>query len=158
MQIVVNISDARASRDADATLVTFSLGSCIGVTVYDPVTRVGGMLHYQLPESKIDPERARRQPLMFADTGLAWLLQEVAAHGAERKRLKVRIAGAAQMLNDANLFNIGRRNHAAIRKLLYQNGLFVEGEDVGGSSPRNLYLDVADGQVVVKTQGKSFTL
>src|SRR4051794_22590625 len=123
-QVIVNISDAKVSADPEATLLTYSLGSCIGVTVYDPKVKVGGMLHFQLPTSTLDAKRAKENPLMFADTGFSALLAEVQRSGGEKKRLKVRMAGAAQMLNDVNIFDIGRRNHAAMRKILWQHGLF----------------------------------
>lgn len=158
MNIVVNVSDARSSADPGDTITTYSLGSCIGVCVYDPVAKVGGMLHFQLPTATIDTDRAAKNPLMFADSGMDQLIGQVTRLGANKKRLKVKIAGGAQMLNDGGLFNIGRRNHASIRKILWQHGLFLEGEDVGGSSPRNLYLQVADGTVTSKSQGQSKTL
>lgn len=151
MTIIVNISDARATSDSGDTLVTYSLGSCIGVTLWDPLRRIGGMLHHQLPAASLDPAKAKAQPHMFADSGLESLLNQMLALGAEKKRLKVKIAGGAQMLNDAGLFNIGRRNHAAIRKALWQHGLFVDAEDVGGAAPRNLYLQVGDGTVTSKS-------
>ena len=158
MNIVVGVSDARTSADPADVIATYSLGSCIGVAVYDPVKKVAGMLHYQLPTATADPARGAEKPLMFADSGMAWLLKEMERHGADRKRLKVKIAGAAEMLADATLFQIGKRNHAAIRKILWQQGIFIDGEDIGGKTPRNLYLTVADGSVVVKAQGQSKTL
>ncbi len=158
MTIVVNISDARVSKDAADTLATYSLGSCIGVALYDPVTHVGGMLHFQLPNSSIDPERAKQNPMMFADTGLMRLLADIEGMGVNRRRMKVTLAGAAQMLNDNNLFNIGRRNHAAVRKVLWAQGLLIDGEDIGGNSPRNMYLRLADGTVQVKAGGKTMDL
>lgn len=152
MNRVVNVSDAKTSASAADVLVTYSLGSCIGVALYDRVAKVAGMLHYQLPTSTLDPDRARQNPLMFADTGMDWLLREMESHGGQRKRMSVKLAGAAQMLNDANLFNIGKRNHAAIRKLLWQQGMFIDAEDVGGATPRTMYLNVADGTVTIKAQ------
>jgi chemotaxis protein CheD len=148
--VIVSISDAKVSNDPEAVLATYSLGSCIGVTLYDPVTKIAGMLHFQLPTSTLDVQRAKQNPLMFADTGFATLLGEVTRHGAEKKRLKVRMAGAAQMLSDSALFDIGRRNHAAMRKILWQHGLFIDAEHIGGNAPRTMYLAVADGSVKIK--------
>lgn len=150
MNIIVSISDAKVSADPADTLVTYSLGSCIGVAVYDTHAKVGGLLHFQLPSSTLDAERARQNPLMFADSGLAWLMDHMAKAGGVKKRLKVRIAGAAQMLKDSALFDIGRRNHAAIRKILWQNGLFLDGEHVGGTQPRTMSMSIADGTVTLK--------
>jgi chemotaxis protein CheD len=158
VNIVVGVSDAKASRDPEDVLATYSLGSCVGVALYDPAVRVGGLLHFQLPSSSIDPLRAQQNPLMFADTGMERMLAALQSLGAAKSRLKVRLAGAAQMLGDSNLFNIGRRNHASIRKILWQSGLLIEGEDIGGSSPRNMYLTLADGQVMIKASGKTVGL
>lgn len=150
MQVTVNISDAKVSADEEVVLATYSLGSCIGLTLYDPKTKVGGMLHYQLPTSTLDADRAKQNPLMFADTGFAYLLGELLKNGADKKRLKVRMAGAAQMLNDNKLFDIGRRNHTAIRKILWQHGMLIEAEHVGGNTPRTMYLAISDGSVTLK--------
>lgn len=158
MNVVVNVSDARSSADSQVVLTTYSLGSCIGVALYDPVAHVGGMLHFQLPSSSIDPQRAAQNPLMFADTGMERLLAQMAALGGQKRRMRVKLAGGAQMLNDGELFNIGRRNHAAIRKVLWQHGLFIDGENVGGSSPRNMYLAVADGAVSLRLDGQHVAL
>ncbi len=158
MNVIVSVSDAKTSRDPASVLATYSLGSCIGVSLYDPVAKIGGMLHFQLPTSTLDAAKAKERPLMFADTGMECLIGQMQSIGAAKKHLKVKLAGAAQILNDNNLFNIGRRNHTAIRKILWQHGLFVDGEDIGGSSPRTMYLAIADGTVTIKTQGNSLNL
>ena len=156
--IVVRISDVRVSDDPQVILATHSLGSCIGVTAYDPVMRVGGMLHYQLPESKTDSQRARHVPAMYADTGMALLLDEMAALGAEKRRLKIKLAGGARMLTGSDVFDIGQRNHTAVRKFLWQQGLLIEAEEIGGTAPRHLYLRIADGAVQIKTCGRRTNL
>jgi len=149
--IVVNVSDAKASGDAAATLATYSLGSCIGVSLYDPQAQVAGMLHFQLPTSTLDPAKAKQNPAMFADSGMAHLLDRLTALGADRRRLRVRLAGAAQMFDDGGVFNIGKRNHAAIRKFLWQAGMLIDKEEIGGTAPRTLYLRVVDGVLTVKS-------
>src|SRR5258706_7456537 len=151
--ITINVSDARSSSDPGDVLVTYSLGSCIGVCLYDPQARVAGLLHYQLPTSTLDAARAKERPAMFADTGMALLLAQMEALGAQKRRMKVKLAGGAGMLNDASSFNIGKRNHVAIRKILWQHGMFVESEDVGGNAPRTGYLAVADGGLAIKSGG-----
>jgi chemotaxis protein CheD len=158
VNLVVSVSDLRTSADPADTLVTYSLGSCIGVAAYDPVAHIGALLHFQLPSASLDAGRAVKNPLMFADSGVQCLLEQVAALGGQKKRLRIKLAGAAQMLNDNNLFNIGRRNHAAVRKVLWQHGLFIDGEDIGGTTPRNVYLTIADGTVTIKAQGSSAVL
>lgn len=152
-RIVIDISDAKVSSDPSDVLVTYSLGSCIGVCLYDPITHIGGMLHYQLPSSKMDEERARNKPLMFADTGMALLLNKLTSMGANKKRMHVRLAGGAAMATGPQGFDIGKRNYLAIRKILWSNGMFINAEDVGGNAARNLYLDMADGTVTVRSSG-----
>lgn len=156
--IIVSVADAKISADPMATLATHSLGSCIGVCLYDAAIHLAGLLHYQLPESRQHPERAVQVPLMFADTGLATLLDSMKSYGATPSRMTVKIAGGAEMLNDAKLFSIGRRNYTAIRKLLWQNGILITKEDVGGSAPRTLYFRVVDGSVTVKSKGNTYPL
>lgn len=152
-RIIINVSDAKVSGDPSDVLVTYSLGSCIGVCLYDPATNIGGLLHYQLPDSKMDPEKARSMPFMFADTGMKIMVDKLISMGAKKNRMRVRIAGGASMKNGPKGFDIGKRNHLAFRKIMWKNGMFVDSEDVGGFSPRNVYMDMADGAVTVKCNG-----
>ncbi|MCD6392547.1 MAG: chemotaxis protein CheD [Planctomycetes bacterium] len=154
----MNISDARVSKDSDDELVTYSLGSCIGVALHDPTTRIGGMLHYQLPSGRMDSAKAAKNPLMFADTGMKYLVDKMLALGVNKKRLKVKIAGGAQVMNDAKTFQVGKRNYAAIRQILWKNGMFIDAEDIGGHNARSLSLQIADGTVHVKSQGNMKSL
>src|SRR5690606_26008659 len=92
-RIVVGIGEFAVSSSPDDVIVTHALGSCIAVCIWDPVVRVGGLLHFLLPESKINPERARKQPATFADTGIPLLFQTAYASGIEKKRCHVRLVG-----------------------------------------------------------------
>lgn len=157
-RIVIDISDAKVSSDQSEVLTTFSLGSCIGVALFDPVAHVGGLLHYQLPTSVLDKPKAEKMPFMFADTGMAILLKKLVAMGAGKKRMQVRIAGGATMSTGPKGFDIGKRNYLSIRKILWKHGLFIDGEDIGGSSPRNMYLSMTDGTVTVRSVGLEKTL
>ncbi|HTS77500.1 MAG TPA: chemotaxis protein CheD [Bryobacteraceae bacterium] len=147
---VVGISDCKVSRDPGDVLLTYALGSCIAVAVHDPVARVGGLLHYLLPEASIEPVKGARNPCMFADTGIAHLLKRVGACGARRERLVVRIAGGARMLDIHESFDIGRRNLHAARRLLAREGLAVAGEATGGGISRTLRLEIATGRVSIR--------
>lgn len=149
--IVVGIAECRVSNDPLAALVTYALGSCIAVGMYDPVSRVGGLLHYLLPDSKMDLDKARRIPATFGDTGIPLLIEQMAALGASRKRLRVRIAGGARMLGAAEVLNIGQRNYLTARKTLWRLGILLEMEAVGGNASRNLGLDLEKGDFWVKT-------
>jgi len=152
-RVIVNISDAKVSNDAQDILTTYSLGSCIGVCLYDPAVQVGGMLHYQLPDSKMDADRARRNPFMFADTGFQFLITKLVAMGAKPKRMQVKIAGGAAMQTGPKGFDIGKRNYLAIRKIMWKKGMLIDAEDIGGFSARNLYMCISDGTVIVRSNG-----
>ncbi len=156
--IVVQMSDAKVSSDPSSVLVTHSLGSCIGVCLYDAAIGLAGLLHYQLPSSTLSPEKAAEQPHMFADTGLGELLRMMNSRGGQNERITVKLTGGSEMLNDAKLFSIGRRNYTAIRKVLWQNGMLISGEDVGGDAPRTVFLNVADGSVTIKSNGSTYSL
>jgi chemotaxis protein CheD len=151
--IVVQVSDARISTDPEAVLVTYSLGSCIAVALYDPAMTIGGMIHYQLPESVMDPQRAQQEPFMFCDTGMDILIDNLTRYGADKHRMVVKIAGGAAMKAGPRGFDIGKRNFLVLRKVLWKHGLMLKGQDVGGDLPRNFYLHMEDGTVLVKTGG-----
>lgn len=128
-------------------LATFALGSCIGLSVYDSVAGVGGLLHYMLPDSSIDPARGHENPYMFADTGIPRLIEQVCARGASKRRLVAHAAGGAQIMDPNNIFDIGKRNHLAVRKILWKAGVLLSGEAVGGGNSRTVRLEIGSGQL-----------
>jgi chemotaxis protein CheD len=155
---VVEIADLAVSKDPGATLITYSLGSCIGLSIWDPVARVAGLLHYMLPDSSISPEKAKANPEMFCDTGVPKLFRAAYRLGAVKHRLVVRVAGGSQLLDSKGTFNIGKRNYLALRKIFWKNGVLIDGEHVGGSISRTMRIEVANGAVVVKTRGEEVPL
>ena len=157
-QHVVDIADFAVADDRHATLITYSLGSCIGVSIWDPEAAVGGMIHYMLPESSLSPEKAKANPAMFADTGIPALFRAAYEKGAVKKRLIVKVAGGSQLLDDNGTFNIGKRNYIALRKIFWKNGVLIDSENVGGSISRTLKLEVGTGRVTIKTRGKEVEL
>lgn len=158
MDLVVDIADVRVSADPHCELVTYSLGSCIGITAWDPQARVGGMIHYMLPESSISPEKAKSNPAMFADTGVPLLFRSIYELGGVKKRLVVKVAGGSSLLDDKGTFNIGQRNYIILRKLFWKNGVLIDAEDVGGAASRTLRLSIATGRVTVKNASKEVEL
>ncbi len=154
MKLIVGVSDMKVSNDPKATVITYSLGSCIGIAVYDPIVKVAGLLHYMLPESSLDKTKAEKNPFMFADTGIPRLFKEAYKFGAKKQRMRVIVAGGAQILDQQGFFNIGKRNHMAMRKLFFKNNVMVEYEDVGGNCNRTVKIDVATGKVNLKVSGK----
>ena len=154
MRKIVGIADMGITQGNEDGLITYSLGSCIGVVIYDPVAGVGGLLHYMLPESQLDPQKAQKNPFMFADTGIPLLFKEAYRFGASKNRIIVKVAGGSQILDDSGFFNIGKRNYMALRKILWKNNVLIKSEDIGGQVSRTVRLDLASGKVWVKYSGE----
>lgn len=155
MKTIVGVSDMKVSNNKDESLITYSLGSCIGVVIYDPQVKVGGMLHYMLPESSLDKNKAEKNPFMFADTGIPALFKATYSLGAKKNRMRVVVVGGAQILDQKGFFNIGKRNHMALRKMFFKNGVIVDHEDVGGNVNRTIRIEISSGDIFMKTSGKA---
>ena len=152
-QIVVGMADCRVAAAPDEVLATFALGSCIGLSMYDGKAGVGGMLHYMVPDSTIDPARGRITPCMFADLGIPLLLQQMRAKGAHPRNLVAHAAGGASIMDPNNIFDIGKRNYLALRKLLWKTGVLLSGEAVGGNHSRSVRLEIGSGRLWVRESG-----
>ncbi len=148
--LVIGVGDCKVSDDPEATLVTYALGSCIAVVIHDPVSKVGGLLHYMLPESSLDNMKAVERPYMFADTGIPLLFHRAYHLGAVKSRLEVAVLGGAQVMDSSETFNIGKRNHLALRKIFWKAGVLINHEEVGGSLSRTVRLEVASGRLVLR--------
>lgn len=149
--VVVGVGDCQLSADPAAMLVTYALGSCIAVVIWDPAAQVGGLLHFMLPEAgQTRGGEAAAQPYRYADTGTPLLFRAAYRMGADKRRLVVRLAGGAAVVNDGGLFNIGKRNYAAVRRILWQAGVMIHGEDVGGAVSRTVRMEVGTGKLTVR--------
>ena len=153
MNIIVGVSDMKISNTPGTVLVTYSLGSCIAVAIYDPIVRIGGMLHFMLPDSELDPEKAQNNPFMFADTGIPGLFKATYRLGAKKNRMQVVVVGGAQVGTGSDFFNIGKRNGIAVRKIFWKNNVMVNYQSVGGTHNRTLRLDVDDGRTWLRESG-----
>jgi chemotaxis protein CheD len=150
----VGVSDMKISNDPGSVLITYALGSCIGLVVYDPIVHLGGLLHFQLPDSKGFEDAARENPYKFADTGVAALFEVMYSAGAHKNRLVIGIFGGGNMMQDEKIFQIGVRNARASKKILWQNSLFIKYEDVGGTTNRTVSLDLETGRIRMKKDGE----
>lgn len=153
-QVIVDIADCKVSDQPDDILVTYSLGSCVGVAIYDPERRVGGVIHCMLPLSSVSLEKAEANPFMFVDSGVLRMLGMLFDLGLARSRAVVKVAGCARILDNSNLFRIGERNHTVLRKVLWKNGLMIGNEDVGGAQSRTLRLYLGDGRCLLRSGGE----
>lgn len=154
MKVTVGVGDLHVSGNSDDIIITYALGSCLGISVFDPIEGVGGLLHVMLPLSKVDPDKAKLKPAMYVDTGLGLLLDHCFSLGARKNNLVISVAGGASMkkTEDDDYFKIGKRNFTTFRKLLWKNGFMIEHQDVGGNISRTMALRLSDGLVTINKQ------
>ena len=156
--ITVDIADFRVSSDPSAVLVTYALGSCIGVMVHDPVRKAAGMIHYMLPLAETSPEKAKARPAMFADLGIPLLFHGMYALGCDKKNLIVKVAGGGTIHDEGGRFAIGQRNYTILRKMFWKTGVVITAEDVGGSKSRTARLFIATGRCTINSAGEESEL
>jgi len=154
-KVVVGIAELAVSNNPNVTLATYSLGSCLGIAIYDPVVKAGGLLHIMLPDSTVDSVKAAKHPAMFVDSGVPALFRATYQLRAEKHRMIISVAGGAQILDSGGFFNIGSRNYDALIGLLKDHGLRIDAEQVGGMVNRTMSLRLATGEVWLKTSGQS---
>ncbi|MCS6861095.1 MAG: chemotaxis protein CheD [Abditibacteriales bacterium] len=156
MKHIVGVADMKVSSHPDDVLITYALGSCLGIAIHDPVARVGGLLHVMLPLSTIDPAKAKENPYMFVDTGVPRLFIECYKAGAKKERLVVKVAGGASLQGhgEEDHFQIGKRNFLMLRKLFWKNGVLINAHDVGGQDSRTMSLHIGSGEVLLRANGQ----
>lgn len=152
--LIVGISDMKTAL-AGQVLVTYALGSCVGVCLYDPMASVGALGHILLPQSgEVD---AKTLPFRYADTCIPLMLQALDRLGCSRYRLRAKIAGGAKMFElagDETLGSIGNRNAEAVKSALAAHRIPLAAEDTGGTYGRTMFFTPADGKVVIKSYAK----
>ena len=151
----VGIAGLHVATAAGDEIVTYALGSCLGITMYDPVSKVGGLVHVMLPDSSIDKAKAQKQPGMFVDTGMPALLDEMTRTGASRNRIRIAVAGGASAsMSGKDHFQIGERNFRALEAWMSAAGLRLVAQEVGGTNcARTMTLAVASGSVEIRADG-----
>lgn len=160
MKHIVNIADMKVTDCKDDILITYALGSCLGITVYDPVAQIGGLFHVMLPLSAINKEKAKKNPFMFVDTGLPLFLDEIYKLGGDKNRLEIKVAGGASRngYSENDHFQIGKRNFIMLRKVLWENNLMLQACEIGGVEARAMILKMNTGDVELKINGTVKTL
>ena len=159
MKHTIGIADMKISAAKDDILITYALGSCLGIAIYDPVAHVGGLIHIMLPLSSVNPEKAKSNPLMFVDTGVPELFKSCYKFGANKERLIVKVAGGASLNHhEDDQFQIGKRNFTMLRKLLWKNNVLLNAYDVGENHSRTMSLNIGSGEVVLKINNQEKVL
>ena len=149
-RVVVGVGDVAVSNNTNVVISTFALGSCVGIVVYDSEVKVGGLIHIMLPDSSLSPDKAQKQPAMFADTGIPLMFRNLVGLRAERRRLKAFVAGGASVISGSDMFKIGERNIAAVKKMINTLGIPVVKADIGGVNNRTVHLNIKTGEVSLK--------
>lgn len=153
-EIRVGIADMKIARQ-EGTLITHALGSCIGITIYDPLIKLGALIHIMLPETG---DHKDTNLFKFADTGIKETLRKLAIFGGVKSRYICKIAGGAQMfavVGASGIGNIGQRNIEAVRKVLREEGLMIKNQDVGSNYARTMLMELDTGKVILRTAGRA---
>lgn len=152
-KLVVGIADMKMAKN-QGMLITYALGSCIGICLYDSTIKLGAMIHIMLP---LNMEAGRKNTMKYADTGIRETLKQMEAKGAVRSRITAKLAGGAKMFEitgGAGLGNIGQRNIESVHLNLKKEGIRILKEDLGGSVARTLLFDVSTGTGCIRSYGK----
>ena len=151
-KLIIGIADMKMAR-GDGMLVTYALGSCIGICLYDQKIKLGALVHIMLP---LNMETGRKNPMKYADTGIKETIKMMEAKGASRARLTAKIAGGAKMfeISGGTFGNIGQRNIESVHMFLKREGIKLLKEEVGGTTARTLLFDVSNGLGCVRCHGK----
>ena len=152
--IKVGMADLKTT-DSQGMLTTLGLGSCIGISLYDPIKKIAGLAHIMLPDSKQIKNNSNKAK--FADTAVDVLIDEMLAMGAQQRNIKAKLAGGAQMFSFGNggndIMKIGHRNAIAAEEKLKSLNIPVISKDVGGTYGRTIELYGEDGRLFIKTIG-----
>lgn len=155
--LVVGISDYKLARCPNV-FVTYALGSCVGICLYDNQTKVGGLSHIMLPESSMFSSTNEINRMKFADTAIVDLVQNLVKLGADRRRLTAKIAGGAQMFEvqqGSLVGTIGDRNITSVKNTLYSLKIPILAEDTGLNYGRTVYFDLDTGIMKVQSLSRS---
>jgi len=158
--IAVGISDYKISKSPD-TLVTYALGSCVGIALYDPRTGIGGLSHIMLPSSSLRSDGTIDDRMKYADTAIPDLMAELERKGAKKSAIVAKIIGGANMFNMTGtsfVETIGERNITATRSELSRLGIPLIAEDVGSNYGRTVFFRLEDGAVRVQSLGKNVNM
>ena len=150
-KLIVGIADMKMAQKGER-LITYALGSCIGICLYDPQIKLAAMVHIMLP---INMEAGRKNTFKYADTGIRETLNQMVAKGAVKGRITAKIAGGARMfeVNGGTLGSIGQRNSESVHQVLRRENIRLLWEDVGGKVARTMEFDSATGNGVIRSYG-----
>lgn len=145
---IVGISEGKVIRN-EGELISYALGSCVGICLYDRERRIAGMAHILLPCRALAGDK--RNPYKFADSGLDELVRAMVQAGAQRNALCAKIAGGASMFREAvGKEPVGAKNVAAVHKALKKQGIWIAAQDVGADYGRTIRFSARTGALHIK--------
>jgi len=156
--LTVGIGEYKISNDESDIIKTYALGSCVALMIYDKVKKVAGMIHVALPESSVNLDKARTLPGYFADTGIPLLIEDMKKFGSLKNNIWIKIAGGAKVMDPNSVFDIGKRNVLAIKKILWSKNLGPIAEDVGGDFSRTVSISVSTGEIILSSAGRNWNI
>ena len=147
--VIVCISDMVVESDPNVVLRSYSLGSCLCISMYEPSKKIGGMINCMLPHYSINPEEAVRSPCMFVDSGVPKLLESMVDAGCSTDALIVKVTGVANVLSDEGWFNIAERNYTVFKELMEQRGMAIDAEHIGGNMTKTVHFHIGTGRFTI---------
>ncbi len=153
MKHIVTTAGMKIGKKGDV-LMTYALGSCLGLMLYDPEVCIGGMLHAMLPSSKINLEKAKENPFMFVDTGVPEMLSQLTDAGVKKTRLVIKVAGCASPLGGSKSFDVAKRNYAVLEQVFFKNNIQVDARAIGGTDNLTVLFNVSTGSISIKNKGE----
>lgn len=133
-KVVIGIGDYAVVTD-DTPITTVGLGSCVGIVLYDPTTKVSGMSHIMLPEMGNKQDKIGK----YADTAIPALIEDMRRAGANIDKLKAKLAGGASLFDFTDdTLQIGERNSQAVKQKLKEFHIYVVNQDLGGNRGRTI--------------------
>ena len=154
----IGIGEWVVSSDPLDILKTYALGSCLAVIIFDSKLGIAGLIHIALPDSTIDPVKAKSRPGYFADTGLPMMIEEMKKRGSVRAHIHVKLAGGASIMDDKGIFDIGKRNILAAKRILWKSSLGAIAEDTGGDISRTVTVKIGDGETTISSGSKHWQI
>lgn len=150
-KLIVGIADMKMGRNGEK-LITYALGSCIGICLYESQMKLAALIHIMLP---LNLETGRKNAYKYADTGIRTTLREMELKGARRANITAKIAGGARMfeISGGSIGNIGQRNIESVRQILRMEKIPLLWEDVGGTIARTMEFDSATGTGTIRSYG-----
>ncbi len=156
LEIPIGIAEYKVTREPNR-LITLGLGSCVGVSIYDPFTRVGGLIHIMLPDSTLFENQTSKTG-KFADTGIPFMIRDMLSYGVKINNLEAKMVGGAQMFDGVDHFKIGQRNIEKSDQILSRIGIKVIVRETGGNKGRTMILDTVTGQVTIRLLGNQIKI